>query len=282
MIELSREGREEVKKSIRTEKCKSHNKMEDSYCQRCNVCLCETCYVNHLEDSGDCSSLPISVKKEALNKQESQIPKLLKEIGDFEKDQKERNIKSRIYSEELQKQCDLKCEEFWQNYEDAIDKMREKTLEMCDELRQMTEDQVKKWQKFLRETENMLKKLEIWRLNLHHLLKKGSKEKDIVLGVELMARNLESSLLEQKIKEPFREWTLRVEYSDLWQEFLENLETEKIGFGILNFAINSIEIETEWNLPESNTHVVGLNHLLSATKIIICFLQILRTVRLLN
>ena len=256
MIELSGNGKK-VKKSIPIEKCKSHNKMEDSYCQRCNVCLCDTCYKNHLKDSGDCSSLlPISVKKEAKNKQESQIPKLLVEIGDFEKDLEEKNIKSRNYCEELKKQCDLKCEEFWQNYDDTIDKMREKTLEMCEELRQITKDQVEKWQKFLRETENMLKKFEIWRLNLHHLLKKGRKKKDVVLGGELVARNLESSLVElnQKIKEPLRKMELRVEYSDLWQKFLENLVTEKIGFGILDFVVNSIEIETEWNLPESNTH----------------------------
>ena len=256
VVKLNENGKEKVKKSIQIEKCKSHNKMEDSYCKQCNVCLCDTCYKNHLKDSGDYSSLlPISVKKEAFNKQESQIPKLLKEIGDFEKDLEEKNIKSRNCCEELKKQCDLKCEEFWQNCDDTIDKMREKTHEMCDELRQMTKDQVEKWQKFLRETENMLKKFEIWRLNLHHLLKKGSKEKDVVLGVELVARNLESSLVElnQKIKEPLRKMELRVKYSDLWQEFLENLETEKIGFGILDFVVNSIEIETEWNLPGSNT-----------------------------
>ena len=141
LIELNENGKEKVKKSIRSEKWKSHKKMGDSYCQRCNVCLCDTCYRNHLKD--DCSSLRISVKKEALNKQESQIPKLLKEIDNFEKDQKERNIKSQIYIGELKKQCDLKCEEFWQNY-DTIDKMREKTHEMCDELRRMTKDQVKK------------------------------------------------------------------------------------------------------------------------------------------
>ena len=89
---------------------------------------------------------------------------------------------------------------------------------------------------------------------MHHLFKKGSKEKDVVLDVELVARNLESSLLElnKKIKEPLREWKLRVKYSDLWQKFLENLQTEKIGFGILDFAVNSIEIETEWNLLGSN------------------------------
>ena len=255
VVELNENGKEKVKKSIRVEKCKSHNKMEDLYCKQCNVCLCDTCYMNHLKDPGDCSPLPISVEEEAKNKQNSQIPKLLIEIGYFEKDLEGKKFKSRNYCEELQKQCELKCEEFWQNYNDTFDKMREKTHEMCDELRQITKDQVKKWQKFLRETENMLKKFEIWRLNLHHLLKKGSKEKDVVLGVELVARNLESSLVElnQKIKEPLIKWTLRVKYSDSWQEFLENLETEKIGFGILDFAVNSIEIETEWNLPESNT-----------------------------
>ena len=261
VIKLNKNGEKKVKKSIRIGKCKSHYKMEDSYCKQCNVCLCDTCYKNHLKDSGDCSFLlPISVKKEAKNKQESQIPKLLKEIGDFEKDLEERIIKSRNYCEELQKQCDLKCEEFWQNCDDTIDKMREKTQEMCDELRQITKDQVEKWQKFLRETEKMLKKFEIWRLNLHHLLKKGSKEKDVVLGVELVARNLESSLVElnQKIKEPLIKWTLRVKYFDLWQKFLKKFRfvaeiPEKIGFGILDFVVNSIEIETEWNLPESNT-----------------------------
>ena len=46
---------------------------------------------------------------------------------------------------------------------------------------------------------------------------------------------------------------LRFEYSDLWQKFFENLETEKIGCGILDFADDFIKIETEWNLPESNT-----------------------------
>ena len=173
--------KEKVKKPIRTEKCTNHNKMKDLYCKQCNVCLCDTCYMDHLKDPGDCSPLPISVEEEeeAKNKQKSQIPKLLVEIGDFEKDLKGKNIKSRIYCEELQKQCELKCEEFWQNYNDTFDKMREKTHEMCDELRQITKDQVEKWQKFLRETENMLKKFEIWRLNLHHLLKKGSKKRTL-------------------------------------------------------------------------------------------------------
>ena len=62
--------------------------------------------------------------------------------------------------------------------------------------------------KILWETENMWKKLEIWRLNLHHLFKKVSKGKDAVLGVELVSRNLESSLLDlnQKIKNSLAKW----------------------------------------------------------------------------
>ena len=252
-IELNGNGKE-VKKSFRTDMCDIHNKLEDLYCKRCNVCLCDACYTHHLKDSGDCSSCAMSVREEALNKQESQIPKLLLEIHDFEKDLEERREKKRNYNEELEKQCDLKCKELWQNYEDAIMEMKEKTNKLCDELRWTTKDQVKKWQKFLLETERMLKKLEIWRLNLQHLLKKGPKKKDVVLGVELVARILESSSLEshRKIKEPLREWQLRVKYSDLWQKFLENLQKEKIGLVFWDSSGNSIEYENEWNLPRLN------------------------------
>ena len=132
------------------------------------------------------------------------------------------------------------------------------------------------------EKRKTLKKWEIWHLNLQHLLKKGSKEKDVVLGVELVARNLELWLLELNQKrEPLREMKLQMKYSDLWQEFLENLQTEKIGNGIWDFADNSIEIETESNLPGSNTFR-RFNQLLSAMKIIICFLLIIQTFHLLN
>ncbi len=93
--------------------------------------FCNRCYVNHSKDSGDCSSLPTSVEDEAKNKQEFQIPKLLVEIGDFEKDLEEKNIKSRIYSEELQIQCDSKCEEFRQNCDEAIKKMRRALSRRC-------------------------------------------------------------------------------------------------------------------------------------------------------
>ena len=97
---------------------------------------------------------------------------------------------------------------------------------MCDELRLTTKDQVKKWQKFFRETENMLKKLEIWRLNLHHLFKKVSKERML---------------------------------------------SEKIGFGIVDFAVNSLKLKLN-GISRNRTRIVGFNHLLSATNIIICFL----------
>ena len=155
----------------------------------------------------------------------------------------------------------------------TIDKIREKTHEMCDELRLTTKDQVKKWQKFFWETENMLKKLEIWRLNLHHLFKKVSKGKDAVLGVELVSRNLESSLLDlnQKIKEPFSKMELKVKYSDLWQELIENLQTENLGLEFWILLLIPLKLKLN-GISRKRTQIVGFERLLSATNIIICFL----------
>ena len=254
-IELSGIGQEEIKESMRTDMCKIHYEIEDSYCNTCNKSFCYTCYMRHLENSGDCSSLPISVREEALKKLKDEGPTLLKEIKDFERNLEEKKEKSRIYSEELEKECNLKCEKLWQNFEDLIEEFREKTHEMCDELRRITKEQVEKWQKFLQETEKMLKKLEIWRLNLQHLLKKGPKEKNIVFGVELVAKKLESSFpeLHEKINEPLRKLHLRMEFSEFWQKFLQELQNKMIGFGSLDYSDNFIQFENEWNLPELNT-----------------------------
>ena len=81
VIELSQNGKEVVGKLIRTDKCKSHYKIEDSYSKRCNVCLCDTCYINHLKDSGNCPSLPMSVKEEALHKKNPKSPNSLKKFA---------------------------------------------------------------------------------------------------------------------------------------------------------------------------------------------------------
>ena len=55
-------------------------------------------------------------------------------------------------SEDLEKQSNLKREKLWQNYEDFIEEFREKTHEMCEELRRITKEQVKKRRKFQNET----------------------------------------------------------------------------------------------------------------------------------
>ena len=254
-IELSGIGQKEIKESMRTDMCKIHDEIEDSYCNTCNKSFCYICYMRHLENSGDCSSLPMSVREEALKKLKDPGPTLLKEIKDFERNLEEKKEKSRIYSEELEKECNLKCEKLWQNFEDLIEEFREKTHEMCDELRRITKEQVEKWQKFLQETEKMLKKLEIWRLNLQHLLKKGPKEKNFVFGVELVAKKLESSFpeLHEKINEPLRKLHLRMEFSDFWKKFLQELQNKMIGFGSLDYSDNFVQFENEWNLPELNT-----------------------------
>ena len=260
-IELAGIDQEEIRKWMRTDVCKIHNEIEEFYCKRCNMCLCDTCYTRHVNDSGDCSSHPMSVREEALKKLKDEGPTLLKQIEDLEKNLEERKEKSRFSSENLEKESNLQCEKLWQNYKELIEELKEKTHKMCDELRRITNEQVEKGRKFIQETEKMLKKLEIWRLNLQHLLKKGPKEKNIVFGVELVAKKLESSFpeLHEKLNEPLRELQLRMEFSDFWKEFLLELPNKMIGSGSLDFSDDFIQLENEWNLPKSNTH----RHILS-------------------
>ena len=84
-IDLAGIGQEEIRELIRTDMCKIHYEIEESYCKQCNMCLCYTCYTRHVNDLGDCSSRPSSVRKEALKKLEHEGPTLLKEIKDLEK-----------------------------------------------------------------------------------------------------------------------------------------------------------------------------------------------------
>ena len=95
-IELAGIGQEEIRKWMRTDMCKIHDEIEDSYCKTCNMSFCYTCYMRHLENSGDCSSLPMSVREEALKKLKDQGPTLLEEIKGLEKNLEERKEKSRI------------------------------------------------------------------------------------------------------------------------------------------------------------------------------------------
>ena len=78
-IELAGIGQKEIKELMRTDMCKIHYEIEDSYCNTCNKSFCYTCYMRHIENSGDCSSLPMSVKEEALKKLKDQGPTLLRE-----------------------------------------------------------------------------------------------------------------------------------------------------------------------------------------------------------
>ena len=248
-VKLAEISKEEIRKAMRTDMCKIHYKVEESYCDRCNMCFCDTCYTTHLEHSRHCSSRPMSIR-EALKKQKSQGPTLLKEIKDLEKNLRERNEISQVYSEVLERQCDFKCEELWHDYEDIVEKLRDKVHQMCDELRQITKEQVKKWRQSVNENKRILKKLDIWRINLRYLLKKEQKQ-NLVFGVELVARKLASSSPEfhQIINKPLRKLQLQMEFSRYWQEFLQGLQNKIIGSGSLDYSDNSIEFENEWKLP---------------------------------
>ena len=254
-IELTLIGEQEIREAMKTDMCKIHNKVENSYCDRCNVCLCDTCYTRHVKDSCHCSSRPMSVRAAALKKQKLQGPTLLKEIEDLEKFLREKRKKSQIHSDKLERECVLKCEELGMNFEHIIQELRKKIHKLCEELEWITKQQIEKSRKFQYATERMLKKLEIWRINLRHLLKKERKEKDIVFGIDMVERkfaSLSSPEFHLKIRESVREILLQVQYTSYWKQFLQGLQKEMIGSGILHYSGNFVQFENEFYLQGSN------------------------------
>ena len=94
----------------------------------------------------------------------------------------------------------------------------------------------------------MLKKLEIWRINLRHLLKIERKEKDIVFGIDMVERKFASSSSPEflsKISELVREMQLQLKFSPYWQQFLQRLQNEMIGSGLLDYSYDFIQFEKE-------------------------------------
>ena len=259
-IELTLIGKLEIIEAMKTDMCKIHNKVEDLYCDRCNLCLCGTCYTRHVEESPQCSSSQIPLKEEALKKQKLEGPTLLKEINDLEKTLLQKKKKSQIYSDELERRCGMKCMDLWQTYENVVKELREKKKQPCEELQRVTKQQVEKLQKFRDETESLLRKLEGWRNNLCYLLKKEQKDKDIVFWCRICGKRIWILILPKSIKkisEPVRGMQMQLKkFSILGANSFEDFKNGKIGSGSLDYVDEFIQLEKQMESAKIETSVV--------------------------
>ncbi|CAE1268373.1 TRIM56 [Acanthosepion pharaonis] len=226
--DLSGVSRFEAIRVITMEDCRRHRQSKDVFCDRCNVCMCDACYTDHLTASLQCPSRPLSVREEASKGKEERGPTLERELRQFEINIRATNERTRRSIEELSTDCDTECSKLWQDFETFVEETRIKLGELCENMRGMASELERKWRHSLKEREELLGKVKIWRVSLGHLLMDDTDDEDVVCGLRLLGAEL-SARLHQSFAPPEKgHWV--VTFPKWCHDSLESLKKEMIDW----------------------------------------------------
>ncbi|CAE1272263.1 unnamed protein product [Acanthosepion pharaonis] len=225
--DLSGVSRGEAIRVITTDDCRQHHKCKDAFCDRCNVCLCDACYENHVTASPQCPPRPLSVREKASKEKESG-PTLEQQLRQFEIHIRATNEQTRRSIDQLSTDCDSECSKLWQDFETFVEKARIKLGELCDNMREAASEQKRQWRLFLKEREDLLGKVKIWSDTLRHLLTDDADDEDVVSGLRLYRAEL-SAWLRQSFA-PLEKIRWVVTFPKWCHDSLELLKKEMIDF----------------------------------------------------
>ncbi|CAE1303672.1 TRIM56 [Acanthosepion pharaonis] len=247
---LSGVSRVEAIRVITIDDCRQHRQSKDAFCDRCNVCMCDACYVNHVTASPQCPSRPLSVREEASKGKEKGGPTLERELCQFEINIRATNERTRRSIDELSTDCDTECSKLWQDFETFIEETRLKLGELCENMRGMASELERKWRLSLKEREELLGKVKIWRHTLGHLLSDDTDDEDVVCGLRLVGAEL-SARLHQSFAPPDKgHWF--VTFPKWCHDSLESLKKE-----IIDWTSGHLQLESECPLQGSNPSLIS-------------------------
>ncbi|CAE1272264.1 TRIM56 [Acanthosepion pharaonis] len=249
---LSGLSRVEVIRVITTDDCRRHRKSKDAFCERCNVCLCDACYEDHVIDSPQCSPRSLSVREEA-SKEKKRGPTLEQELREFEIRIRATNERTRRSIDQLSTDCDSECSKLWQDFEAFVEETRIKLGELCDNMRAAASELKKKWRLILRERDDLLGKVKIWQQTLRHLLTDDADDEDVVCGLRLVGAEL-SARLHQSFASPEKVRCV-VTFPKWCHDSLESLKKEMIEWTVETSG--HLQLEGECHLHGSNLHIIS-------------------------
>lgn len=240
---------------IMTDECRLHDKSKDAFCDRCNVCLCDMCYEDHVTTSSQCPPQPLSVRKEASNmKMRSRT--LEQEFCDFEKRISVMNEQAKRSIDELSKDCDLKCYQIWHEFEIFMEEARLKAGKLCDNLREITDKQIGKWHLSVNERDNLLEKVKIWHLNSTYLLSENTNDEDVITGLRPVKSAFSSRIYESFV--PEEKAKLVMTFPSWCHDSLHKLENEMVHLMIETSTRRNLEFEKDWNVSGSNLDISSI------------------------
>ncbi|CAE1230756.1 unnamed protein product [Acanthosepion pharaonis] len=261
---MSGVSRVEAIRVITMEDCQRHHQSKDAFCKRCNVCMCDVCYKEHVTASPQCPPRPLSVREEALKGKEEGGPTLELELRQFEihiratYGQTDRSI------DQLSRDCDSECSKLLEDFETFVIEARQKLIELCDNMKVMASELERKWRRSLKEREKLLGKVKIWQQTLDHLLTDDADDEDVVCGLRLLRAEL-SARLHQSFAPPGKiRWVVTVpkwchdSLESLKKEIAErqtsghNWTSARIETAVVGQTSGHLQLESECRLQGSN------------------------------
>lgn len=236
--------------------CSLHERQKQLICKWCYTCLCDMCRQTHSTDSPQCESSTIRYVKDEASDQRSQCHTLAREMKDLEINLQKANQQTKKSIDKLTLDCDTKCKELWQNFEEIVANARQKTEKLCEDMKKLAAGQVEKWSHTITENEKILKQLEICNINLRYLLHECQQNVDVLYGLRLLESKLTSWL--QYSVGSIEKGDLNVTFSHWWPETLQYLKTAMIGsvsLPIEKLPLKNLIFEKEWYVEGSNLDV---------------------------
>ncbi|CAE1304063.1 unnamed protein product [Acanthosepion pharaonis] len=188
-----------------------------------------------------------SLRKEILEAKKHLVD-LQEDVEEFEKRLRRGIELTKKSIEQLSINCEENCCKVWQEFDEFLKKIRMKAAELCNQMREKTSEEERKWCQFLKEKENLLEEAGKWLLDLRHLFAASIDDEDVVSGVQSLRAELSGRL-------HVEEGHFVVTFPEWCQQSLTQLQEEIVDFKTAKTI--ELELESEFRLQDSN---LGLIH----------------------
>ncbi|CAE1258954.1 unnamed protein product [Acanthosepion pharaonis] len=176
---------------------------------------------------------------------------LQEDVEEFEKRLRRGIEQTKKSIEQLSIDCDVNCSKVWQEFDEFLEKTWMKAAELCNQMREKTSEEERKWRQILEEKENLLEEAGKWLLDLRHLFAASNDDEDVISGVRSLGAEISGRLHESFF--PVEEGHFDVTFPEWCQRSLNQLQKEIVDFKtVKTWHPRELELESEFRLRGSN------------------------------
>lgn len=214
-----------IKELMPTRKCDTHKELVNTYCTRCRLCLCQSCWISHFTETGNCPP-PLPMDKLAgLKKADGNV--LLSGIKTSENDIKRRNEDILSRMSKVKKDYQVASDKIRSDLDRLIQIFTRKADELLSGLETAARDETEGLTDQLSQNGLWLNQMDFLALNVKTLLANATST-DLVSCFPKLDYCWES--LQSSIDANMVNWKrLSVNYSGQYAKLLRNAEQMTVG-----------------------------------------------------